>query len=354
MRILRTALIVAGGVLSLSACNPNFDAEEANNKKEILNSREEVTIRLATASEAAGDLGGAERMYLQLSKGGSLQSIIDLASFYCRHAQQQRAVELLEQAYGKHPTEATVQRSLANAFIAAGAPDRAIAILDEALLKNPGEPYLYNSRGVALDNLERYADAQDAYRKALALAPEHEMDFKTNLSMSHILSGDYSAAIKLLQPLLGHDNVVPEVRQNLALAYGLSGNIEKAKLFGGNDLSAKEMDENIRFYRVMAQKKRHSVVASAMPEPLPPPEAPAKESARAPFTEADIASQDGTAKAEPSAEKPVVKSEKPAAATPATTMPVETLSPSAGGTSATSLAFEDGKIPLPTLKPDKW
>lgn len=262
MRPLLHTLVIGTAMLAW-ACNPAFDAAEKKNKNEIASSRDEVSARLAQASENSGDLAASERMYLQITKnsGNSKESVLQLANFYSRHNQAPRAVALLEGLQSKTPNDLDIVRAYANSLIRNGDSEKALSVIEQAISANSTNAYLYNSKGVALDKLGKYEEAKASYKKAIELSPDEEIDFKTNLSMSYILSGNYTGAISLLQPLLSDKNATPEIRQNLALAYGLSGDMEKAMRIGSMDLSIKEMNDNIAFYQMMAQKKGHRQTA---------------------------------------------------------------------------------------------
>lgn len=271
MRALPFWILALSSTILTSACSPEFDAEEKNNKAAITEGSDELMLRLATASESAGDLAAAERMYLKISKNGKPQSIIDLASFYTRHNQPDRAVDILDDAYKNTPSDINLMRILANSLISAGQPEKALSMLDESIAGDGAKnAYVHNSRGVALDTLGKYKLAQQSYRKAVELNPADEVDFKTNLSMSHILAGEYQRAIDLLEPLFKAKNTTPQARQNLALAYGLLGDMDTAMNIGSKDVSIKEMRENIRFYQHVSGRKNAAIARKASVPDMPP------------------------------------------------------------------------------------
>ncbi len=405
MRISLLSLVAMSSVLCVTACNPEFDAAEKNNRKEIAAGHDEMTLRLAIASESANDLANAERLYLQLNKDESPQSTIELAGFYNRHNQSAHAVEILQKASEKSPKDANLKRTLANSLISAGNPERALSLLDSAIAEHQGDAYLYSSRGVALDKLNRYSDAQQSYQKAIELSPENAVDFRTNLSMSHILAGKYDIAIALLEPLASGKDSTPGIRQNLALAYGLKGDMDMAMKMGSKDLSIKEMNENIRFYSILAKghKGNGATIAQSIPDAFPmmlPPPSPT--AAEEPITQTSIepspittapkitaANETSTASSET---KPQAVRNLSHTATSKETAPsgdngvamkiirptsklkpessLTSLAPSAKGAEENELtdsnmtksstgakpvaAFDGSKIPTPVLKPDKW
>ena len=239
-----------GFSLFLSACGER-EADIAN-KKASDASREEVAIRLAQASEEAGDLSTAEKMYTQaISQIGGARTRLELAGFYQRHNEQRRAAKIIKEAEKLYPKDVDVMRAVANIYVAENNPEAAVDLLEKAITEKPDDALLYNSRGVAFDMLGKYKEARQDFNTAQKLAPEHTMMLNANLAMSYILTGSYSKAIRLLLPLAQSKESTPAVRQNLALAYGLKGDKENALKFGLKDSSETQMNENIKFYQMI-------------------------------------------------------------------------------------------------------
>lgn len=321
MRITSLCLFAFSGAFMLASCNPGFEEGEKKNSAEISSGRQQVTHRLASSSEAAGDLAQAERMYLQEAKasGDSKESLIQLANFYNRHKQSARAVILLEALQQKNPEDMELLRMLANSHINAGTTEKALSLLNSGIENHVTDAYLHNSRGVALDRLGRFTEARESYRKAIALSPGEEMDFKTNLSMSYILNGEYNNAIELLTPLMGGRST-PEVRQNLALAYGLNGDMDTAMKIGSRDLSIKDMNDNIRFYQMLG-KPAGAKTARASGKLAPSDVYPVMPPLFAPLTEAELPKEEPaialpveTPVTQPPVEQAKVAAEEPAIA----------------------------------------
>lgn len=238
----------------LSGCGE--DAATKEHKKEALTGRQEIGLRLAHATEAGGDLAGAEKIYLKVADQMPQAAAprIELAQFYKRHHEERKAIESLKTGLELEPGNTDIKRELANTYIAAGESKKALTLLDDAIAANPKDFLLHNSRGVALDQLGKYEEARQSYRKASDLNPAGATTYKVNISMSYILSGDYGKAIALLRPMADASDAPPIVRQNLALAYGLNGDSEKALQMTSQDLSATDAAENVRFYRMLARK----------------------------------------------------------------------------------------------------
>lgn len=145
-----------------------------------------------------------------------------------------------------------------------GKAEDALALLDslpQAVKQHTGA---LNARAVALDYLGRHKDAQQFYAQALLVAPNSAM-LRNNMALSHIFSEQYDEAIKLLQPLSASPQSSPTIRQNLALAYGMKGERERALNLLKRDLSEEKAQQNLAFYehyRSKGLKTTPSVMAA--------------------------------------------------------------------------------------------
>jgi Flp pilus assembly protein TadD len=355
-----------------------------------LSTKEESVIRIARVNESAGDLAAAERQYKQAAamSDKSVGARLELADFYSRQGASQAALDTLKEAHNVKPRNTEITRALANNYISEGAPAKALELLDTAVAANSKDALIYSSRGVALDMMGRYTEAQSSYQNALLLNPDEAVTFKTNLSMSYILAGDYNKAITLLTPLLNTPEATPNIRQNLALAYNLSGQSDKARKLGLKDISTKEAEDNVKAYRMMAQSQGNAKaerIHSALPpkpngnmlpedgdldeqvaaapiiiaKPVERPKTPKKVTA-APVPNVteeneDMDEPDAEALA-PEQSSPTVKtvSVKPVV-TPAVAAPLTTLPASTRQTDSieTAPAVPHMALPMPMLKPDR-
>jgi len=260
-------LFYLSGIIALSGCDHWNTAEKAN-KSAFISGREDILLRIAHSTEAGGDIAGAEKQYKQAisTSGESVQPRIELAEFYQRQHRTAEAIDILTGILQLQPYNVDIMRALANAYINSGSPEKAVTLLNKAIATDNKNALIYNSKGVALDALEQYSEAQKSYKTALTLNPDDAITFKTNLSMSYILSGSYDAAIELLLPLLSKPEVTPTIRQNLAMAYGMKGESDKALKLGLKDLTAKQAEENLKFYHMFNGKtflgNRHPTTAS--------------------------------------------------------------------------------------------
>lgn len=201
------------------------------------------------------------------------------------------AARTLQQAHDKFPSDTKLLYQLGLAYTDSGQPELAVGALDKLTAIEPDNAMAYNAKGVAFDKAGNHFAAQELYHMALKREPD-AVPILNNLAMSLILDDRPGEAITLLEPLYEREEDNAKVRHNLALAYGLTGNKQKAQELGLKDLPEKDVQENLKFYEhYSATRKAHQPVAlfdetnqqlvdhpqeqSAMPEPTP--QAPAAE-----------------------------------------------------------------------------
>jgi Flp pilus assembly protein TadD len=380
MRFSHLLLISCASIALLSACG-DPSALEKSNKNASMSGRQEVNIRLAHATEEAGDFASAENRFKQLvaQTPNSAQAHVELAQFYRRHHQDQKSLESFAAALALEPKNTDIQRDYANTYIGAGEPDKALTILNQAVSENKSNPLLYNSRGVALDQVGNYSEAQKSYKTAFDLDPSGGTTYKINISMSYILEGSYDKAIALLKPMLSEPEAPPIIRQNLALAYGMKGENESALKLGLQDLSTSEAEENVRFYRMLAHKHAGhsdktvgaatvpaSVVKDLFPEDEPAPVAsvvspPTPPHVSVPAEPKHIAVQAPVVVPVDISEEPEEQDQPGVPAPKPATKPLPLMNPSSGNNEAYKAPSlpevvqpDESPLPEPTLKPDHF
>jgi len=254
----RAALLVA--VSLLTACG---GSELAKNPKQdaviAMAGKEGSLMRLANATRAGGDLKTAAQLYEQAIAGSkdSVAPHLALADLYEEIGKAQLAVGVLRDAEKLQPQNTEVLRALGNALVSVGEPAQAVDVFDRAATVDAADARLYNGKGVALDMTGDYAGAQQAYQQAIdADAKDEDSYIKNNLALSYLMNDRFNEAIDVLQPLLLQGNPNPTIRQNLALAYGLKGDRDKAMKLGIKDLTKEQAEENLAFYEMYLKSRK--------------------------------------------------------------------------------------------------
>ena len=108
-------------------------------------------------------------------------------------------------------------------------PKAAEAAFLDAAMRAPNNVTALSNLGLARDLQGQHATAQDAYRQALAVAPDMA-DVKLNLGLSLALSGKAADAIAQLHPLVGETGSTDVSPHDLAAALTVAGDQVEANL----------------------------------------------------------------------------------------------------------------------------
>jgi len=100
-----------------------------------------------------------------------------------------------------------------------GLPGDAVNTLAQVLKARPDDDTARVNEGVALDMLNRHAEAQQLYREALTRAPG-DTEAANDLALSLILSGQAAAAKVVLAPFRGRGELPERMRTTMGLVDG--------------------------------------------------------------------------------------------------------------------------------------
>jgi tetratricopeptide (TPR) repeat protein len=175
-----------------------------------------------------------------------------------------------------------------------GAAEQALELFDRVLTRRPTDADALDGRGVALDLLDRPAEAQQAYLAARAVAPA-DLRIAGNLAFSFLLEGRAREARDVLEPFAGRSDMPTRMRTSLAIARAMTGDREGAAGLLGPDVTQQDLDQLVA-----------SLPASRPARAAPVAAAPAPARAAAP----------GAAPAVAVAAQPAMPAESPADAAP--------------------------------------
>lgn len=206
----------------------------------------------AQRHEKDGDLAGAAMLYHQVTMRDpeTPGAKLALATVTRKAGQPDKALAMLEQEAARRPDDVEVLKQLGYAQIESGKPEAAIGTFDKLLAISPGSPIGYNGKAVAFDHTGNHSAAQDLYEAALKADPGSP-SIQNNLAMSLILNRQPAQAVAVLEKLNAQHSTLT-VRMNLALAYGLSGQKDKALELAKKDLTPQQAEENVRAYELYA------------------------------------------------------------------------------------------------------
>jgi Flp pilus assembly protein TadD len=177
--------------------------------------------------------------------------------------QTARALALAEAAVQADGRNAGLRVLLANTYLRAGRFESArqtyadaIALGDDSAKAALGlvlSDLALGRNAAALDTINTYGDVLPAADLGLALA----------------MAGHNQRGIDVLTDAIRRGQNVPKVRQNLALAYALSGMWAEARIMAGQDVPADQVDARIQSWAAMARPEdARRRVASLLGAPL--------------------------------------------------------------------------------------
>ncbi len=184
--------------------------------------------------------------------------------------QRAQAVAVLEQASIRNPHNLPLLGAYGRALADAGDYNQALDVLGRAHTPDQPDWRILNAQGAVLDQLGRHAEAQRHYSAALKIKPD-EPSILSNLGLSYALTKDLRRAEATLQQAVARPNAGPKVRQNLALVVGLEGRFAEAEKIASADLPVDEAAANVRYLREMLAQ-RGQVSKKPARSSVPPPD----------------------------------------------------------------------------------
>lgn len=169
--------------------------------------------------------------------------------------QRAQAVAVLEQASIRNSSNMTLLGAYGRALAEAGDLNQAFDVLTRAHTPDNPDWRVLNAQGAVLDQLGRHPEAQKYYSSALKIVPD-EPSVLSNLGLSYVLMKDLKRAEVTLRRAIAQPNADPKVRQNLALVVGLRGKFDDAEKIAREGVPASEAAANVEYLREMlAQQK---------------------------------------------------------------------------------------------------
>jgi len=168
------------------------------------------------------------------------------------------AIDLAEKAVEASPSDATVRGLLANAYFAGGRFASAEAAYGDTLALSPAQPQ------VALKHaLTQIAQGKNAEALSGLESARYFLD-AADYGLAVALAGQPAEAIAVLEPAARAQGADSRVRQNLALAYALSGDWTAARTIAAQDLAPDQVDARVQQWMALAKPVRASDQVAAL------------------------------------------------------------------------------------------
>jgi Flp pilus assembly protein TadD len=181
---------------------------------------------------------------------GDPQVAIHYAQALRASGQRAQAVAVLEQASLRNAKNTEVLGAYGRALADAGHYQQALEVLGRAHAPDHPDWRILSAQGAVLDQMEHHEEAQHYYEAALKIVPD-EPSVLSNLGLSYALSKQLPRAEATLKRAAAGQRVDPRVRQNLALVVGLQGRFAEAESIARADLPAEEASANVAYLREM-------------------------------------------------------------------------------------------------------
>jgi D-alanyl-D-alanine carboxypeptidase len=162
------------------------------------------------------------------------------------------AIDLAEKAVEGSPGDATVRELLANAYFAGGRFASADSAYADTLALQPAQPQIVLKRA-----LTQIAQGKNAEALSLLESARYYLN-AADYGLAVALAGQPAEAIAVLEPAARAQGADSRVRQNLALAYALSGDWTAARTIAAQDLSPDQVDARVQQWMAFAKPARAS------------------------------------------------------------------------------------------------
>lgn len=225
-----------GLVLLLSGCTGNNLDKESDH-----------LIRVAQKARETGNSEAAVNFYKRAKEidASNPQIYLGIAEVYIDMKLLDAAIEYLKMAK-EHG--ASVSKSCylhGKIYLLTGQLD-----LAEKEFSKADSSDCLNALGAIYDNSGDHEKAQSFYKRVIAKDPNY-IDAYNNLGLSMLLCKKYKEAIFYLENACSFPNANASYRSNLALAYGLYGDVKKAREIYAKDYEDEELDEKIAYIEDM-------------------------------------------------------------------------------------------------------
>lgn len=214
------------------------------------NERASELVRIGNELRGKGDLVSAAEIYGRAARADSKSPLPPalLGDTLRRLGRYREAEQIFRNALDRNPFSGLALQGYGILMIETGKPESAIAALTSAVDEEAADYRVYNVLGIAYDKLGDHGQAQAQYMAGL----EQKRDSRSllnNMAISLALQERYDVAIDQMRKAARISGDDPTYRHNLALIYGLAGQIEDAAKIARTLLPAGDVASNLAFYQ---------------------------------------------------------------------------------------------------------
>lgn len=216
----------------------------------------QADLRVAASALQSGDAESARTLYQELLAlhPDSSEVWLGLGNAYFLEGEFVAARQAYDQAVELDPALTDAQLAQARVALRMRELDRARRQYEAILQQHPNMPIALAGLGVVYELQGDPQRAQSLYRQGLQAHPGDQA-LRANLGLSLALSGQAREAVNIL---LGHagaaNSRLPQLHDNLALAYGLLGREDAAKEILSRYQPRSLVQDNLAFYEYLRQQ----------------------------------------------------------------------------------------------------
>ena len=186
--------------------------------------------------------------------GKDRTAALNYAAALRRIGRSEQAVAVLQRTAIYFANDRDVLAAYGKALADSGDLPRALEIVRRAQTPDRPDWRLMSAEAAVLDQLGQHAEARQLYTQSLDYAP-NEPTILSNLGMSHVLTGDLAEGERILRQAAVQPGADSRVRQNLALAVGLSGRFDEAERIASAELPPDEAAANVAYLKSMLSRQ---------------------------------------------------------------------------------------------------
>ncbi|MEO0410930.1 MAG: SPOR domain-containing protein [Pseudomonadota bacterium] len=264
---------LTGSMALVSACAHDATSDLAQQTLDAADSQMTV-LDLGYAAAARGDHSSAiqyfrsahaQNLAYSTADGGAL---LGLGQSLLAIGQNGDAAKIFIKA-AKAGNGAPALRGLAQAQLHLGQPGLAVESARRAVQLDPNDAKAMGILGISMDVMGDHQEAAAIYTDAMTRFPG-SLALASNHGLSMVMTGDMDVGTRLLEDVVRDPRARARDRQNLALAYALSGDYDRAAALSAIDLDVTGVRANLLYadmLRAMSPKARLATLVTGAQSP---------------------------------------------------------------------------------------
>ncbi len=182
--------------------------------------------------------------------------IINFAAVLRAVGQSGQAVAVLQQAISIYPKDMDIKIAYAKALAADGKFSQALTIIDQTIMPDNPDWNALLVKGAILDQMGQNQAARKLYIQALTISP-NQASIEANLGLSYAMTNNLAKAEEHLLRAVSMANATSQIKQNLALIYGLQGKFDKARAIYSQLLPPEQVKSNMAYIRALLTQQNN-------------------------------------------------------------------------------------------------